>query len=70
MRGKYNINNFRYIVNLFNKMSNEERQLILTQDFQYLWKYLWGSNINNQYKSDFISSSRPMLFKKSFAKMI
>ena len=52
MRGKYNINNFRYIVNLFNKMSNEERQLILTQDFQYLWKYLWGSNINNQYKNE------------------
>ena len=52
MRGKYNINNFRYIVNLFNKMSNEERQLILTRDFQYLWKYLWGSNINNQYKNE------------------
>ena len=51
MRGKYNINNFTYIVNLFNKMSNEERNLILMQDFQYLWKYLWGSNINNQYKN-------------------
>ena len=52
MRGKYNINNFTYIVNLFNKMSNEERNLILMQDFQYLWKYLWGSNINNQYKNE------------------
>lgn len=52
MRGKYNINNFRYIVNLFNKMSDEERNLILTKDFSYLWKYLWGSNINNQYKNE------------------
>lgn len=52
MRGKYNINNFRYIVNLFNKMTNKERNLILTKDFSYLWKYLWGSNINNQYKNE------------------
>ena len=52
MRGKYNINNISYIINLFNKMSIEERNLILTQDFHYLWKYLWGSNINNQYKNE------------------
>lgn len=52
MRGKYNINNFRYIVNLFNKMSTEEKNLILNKDFTYLWKYLWGSNINNQYKNE------------------
>ena len=52
MRGKYNINNFRYIVNLFNKMSKEEKNLILNKDFTYLWKYLWGSNINNQYKNE------------------
>ena len=25
MRGKYNINNIKYIINLFNKMSSEER---------------------------------------------
>lgn len=52
MRGKYNINNIKYIINLFNKMSSEERELILTRDFSYLWKYLWGSNINNQYKNE------------------
>ena len=52
MRGKYNINNFRYIVNLFNKMSFDERNMILNEDFAYLWKYLWGTNINNQYKNE------------------
>ena len=52
MRGKYNINNIDYIINLFNKMSAEEHQLILTQDFAYLWRYLWGTNINNQYRNE------------------
>lgn len=52
MRGKYNINNIDYIINLFNKMSSEEHQLILTQDFAYLWRYLWGTNINNQYRNE------------------
>ena len=64
MRGKYNINNFRYIVNLFNKMSIEERQLILTKDFHYLWKYLWGSNINNQYKNEERISSEKLTILK------
>jgi 8-oxo-dGTP pyrophosphatase MutT (NUDIX family) len=52
MRGKYNINNIKYIINLFNKMSAEEHELILTQEFTYLWGYLWGSNINNQYRNE------------------
>jgi 8-oxo-dGTP pyrophosphatase MutT (NUDIX family) len=52
MRGKYNINNIDYIINLFNKMSSEEHQLILTHDFAYLWRYLWGTNINNQYRNE------------------
>ena len=67
MRGKYNINNFRYIVNLFNKMSIEERNLILTKDFSYLWKYLWGANINNQYKNEEkISQEKLKLLKAGF----
>jgi len=52
MRGKYNINNINYIINLLNKMSYYERQLILKNNFNYLWEYLWGSNINNQYKNE------------------
>ena len=52
MRGKYNLNNLKYISNLFNKMSTFEKQLILDNDFMYLWNYLWGKNINNQYKSE------------------
>ena len=52
MRGKYNINNISYIINLFNKMSIDERNLILSHDFMYLWKYLWGTNINNQYRNE------------------
>ncbi len=67
MRGKYNINNISYIINLFNKMSIEERNLILTQDFMYLWKYLWGVNINNQYRTEEkISHEKLNSLKKGF----
>ena len=52
MRGKYSLNNIDYITNLFNKMSIEEIELIKNNDFNYLWNYLWGKNINNQYKSE------------------
>ena len=52
MRGKYNLNNISYITNLFNTMSVFEQELILNNDFSYLWNYLWGKNINNQYKSE------------------
>ena len=52
MRGKYNINNKTYIINLLNKMTRDERKLIIENDFNYLWKYLWGININTQYKNE------------------
>jgi 8-oxo-dGTP pyrophosphatase MutT (NUDIX family) len=57
MRGKYNINNMTYITNLLNKMSTDERNLIINNNFDYLWNYLWGKNINNQYKSEERSSN-------------
>lgn len=52
MRGKYSLNNIEYIIYLFNKMALEERDLIKNNDFEYLWNYLWGKNINTQYKSE------------------
>ena len=57
MRGKYNINNMTYITNLLNKMSTDERNLIINNNFDYLWNYLWEKSINNQYKSEERSSN-------------
>ena len=52
MRGKYNLEDRDYILNTFEKMTINERKTILEKDFDYLWKYLWGSKIANQYRNE------------------
>jgi 8-oxo-dGTP pyrophosphatase MutT (NUDIX family) len=52
MRGKYNIYNKMYISNIISEMTNDEKQRILTCDFDTLWKQLWGNDINNQYRGE------------------
>ena len=41
LRGKYNPYNINYVQILFDKCSTEEKQRILTIDFDTLWKQLW-----------------------------
>ena len=55
IRGKYDINNIDYIEKTLNLISNEERDLIKTKDFDYLWKDLWGSEStnNNEYNESY-----------------
>ncbi len=52
LRGKYNINNKDYILNLLNKMTITEKKMLLDTTFKDLWKYLWGQNITIQYRSE------------------
>jgi 8-oxo-dGTP pyrophosphatase MutT (NUDIX family) len=52
LRGKYNINNKEYILNLLNKMTLNEKNLLLKSSFKDLWYYLWGDNIGIQYRSE------------------
>jgi 8-oxo-dGTP pyrophosphatase MutT (NUDIX family) len=52
LRGKYNINNKEYILNLLNKMTLNEKNLLLKLSFKELWYYLWGDNIGIQYRSE------------------
>lgn len=53
MRGKYSIYNKEYIINLMREMTNEEKNLILENDFSKLWTFLWNkNNISNQYKEE------------------
>ena len=56
MRGKYNINDKNYIINLLNNMTIDERNYLLTNDFDTIWKYLWNYNTNNLYKNEEKSS--------------
>ena len=52
LRKKYNINNKEYILNLLNKMTLNEKNLLLKSSFKDLWYYLWGDNIGIQYRSE------------------
>lgn len=56
MRGKYNINNTTHIINLINEMTIKEKQMLKDNDFDTLWKYLWGDYVGNQYKNEEKSS--------------
>jgi len=50
--GKYPLYNKNYLTNIINEMTNEEKEMILTKDFDELWKTLWGDKPNIQYKGD------------------
>jgi len=52
MRGKYNLEDKKYILNTFEKMTIGERNKLLKNNFKDLWNYLWGIKIANQYKNE------------------
>ena len=43
MRGKYSIYNKDFLLNLFNEMTDYEKNMILTNEFKELWCYLWNN---------------------------
>ena len=51
-RGKYNLEDIDYILNLFEKMTIFEHEFILKNSFNELWNYIWGDNNINQYKNE------------------
>ena len=52
IRGKYMLEDVEYIINICNKMTNDERLWIKKYDIDYLWNYLWGNNLVNLYKNE------------------
>lgn len=54
LRGKYNIHDKEYIINLINEMTNDERkELIENKDnFDKLWSDLWNLNLNKESETD------------------
>lgn len=56
LRAKYNLQEPKYIQNLFNYMTIKEKELILNNRFNTLWNDLWlitNNKINPKRKSDF-----------------
>ena len=57
MRGKYSINDKKYIINMFNQMTVDEKNNLKTMTFDELWFNIWGNEIiSTQYKSEEILS--------------
>jgi len=52
IRGKYSPYNIYQIQNIINEMSISEKERILTEPFDNLWKQMWGDVLSNQYKNE------------------
>ena len=58
IRGKYTPYNIHQVQNMVNEMSISEKQRLMTNNFDQLWKDMWGDTSNSQYKSEEIASSK------------
>ncbi len=56
MRGKYELDDYEYIFNSINYMTNDEKNMISTYSFDYLWKELWSCNVTNIYNNEYEES--------------
>jgi len=52
IRGKYPLTNLDYLKNIIDEMTVYEKNKILNNDFNILWKELWNNNISIQYRSE------------------
>ena len=58
MRGKYNPSNIDQLQNIINEMSILEKERLVTETFEVLWKQMWGDNSSTQYRSEEMSSQK------------
>jgi ADP-ribose pyrophosphatase YjhB (NUDIX family) len=58
IRGKYSPYNIYQLQNIVNEMSIHEKEQILSQPFDKLWREMWGEGFASQYKNEELSSSR------------
>ncbi len=56
MRGKYLLQNISQIQNIINEMSITEKDKLINNSFEKLWREMWCENTNNQFKNEEISS--------------
>jgi ADP-ribose pyrophosphatase YjhB (NUDIX family) len=58
IRGKYSIFNIHQIQDIVNEMSNDEKQRLLNDKFDKLWKDMWSNVPNSHYKNEESTSSK------------
>jgi 8-oxo-dGTP pyrophosphatase MutT (NUDIX family) len=60
IRGKYSPYNIYHLQNIVNEMSDSEKKMVLTLPFDTLWKQMWGTTPNSQFKSEENISAKKM----------
>jgi 8-oxo-dGTP pyrophosphatase MutT (NUDIX family) len=58
IRGKYSPYNTEHLQKSINEMSSDEKNRILTESFENLWKQMWGGCNGTQYKNEEMASSK------------
>jgi len=64
IRGKYNVNEKHYIINLINCMTYTERNMLYTKTFDEIWIYAWCHNPLTSFKhtKEYIESKQKFEF--------
>lgn len=67
LRGKYNENDIKKVINMFELMSKKEVENIKNNDFEYLWDNLWKDTAKSKtfLKEMFIAKNKFIYLKKN-----
>ena len=58
LRGKYTLDNYKYILSIFSIMTTDEREQILSSTFNELWDSLWMNKNIKQYHNEYSHSKK------------
>ena len=60
LRGKYSPYNINQVQSMINEMSIDERNCIMTERFDVMWKQMWGDTSKSQYRNEEYASAKKM----------
>jgi len=60
LRGKYSPYNIHQLQNMINEMTTNEKQNILTEPFDVLWRQMWGDTTKSQYRNEEYTSLKKL----------
>jgi 8-oxo-dGTP pyrophosphatase MutT (NUDIX family) len=64
-RGKYSVNNKYYIMNMIAQMTNAEKQMILTESFDTIWRHVWHKHLGEPSPlKEPLASGEPLALKE------
>lgn len=58
MRGKYGVSNKKYLLELFDGMTDDERRAVATMSFDALWRMLWNGFAKSKSRPEYEDAAR------------